>query len=75
MAFSIIYQKNFIVFQHSSVGERISNILDFYGLKNRIYQNDKNIEIEFDINWDQIARCMEEKKRLSEMFLLQHLKN
>ncbi len=75
VAFSIIYQKNFIVFQHSNVGERISNILDFYGLKNRIYQNDKNIEIEFDINWNQIARCMEEKKRLSEMFLLQHLKN
>lgn len=73
LAFSIIYQKKFIVFQHNSVGERLNNILDFYGLKNRIYQNDKNVEIECEINWEQIERCMEKKRRLSEMFLMRHL--
>ena len=72
-AFSIIFEKKFIVFQHCSAGERIRNILKTYGLENRLYQQNKNIEIDAVVDWDKVRKQGEESRRAGENFLKNHL--
>lgn len=73
VAFSIIYQKRFMVFQHSSVGERINNLLSVCSLKDRIYQKEKNTEIDRNIVWDKVDGYMEDNVKTAERFLLKHI--
>lgn len=44
LAFSIIFEKNFVVFPKKGRNSRIENLLDVCGLNNRIYLNDFNID-------------------------------
>lgn len=73
IAFSIIYQKKFAAFQHSSVGERITNVLKYYGLENRLYQDNKNVKIDDAINWGEIERKTEQSVSLAEEFLMDNM--
>lgn len=72
-AFSIIYQKRFMVFQHSSVGERISNILKIHELENRIYQKNIDTEIDRAIEWDRVEQRTETNMEISRRFLMEQL--
>lgn len=72
-AFSIIYRKRFMVFGHSSTGERISNILLLCGLENRILCENENTDIDDNIDWKIVRKHLEENVKLSENFLLKHI--
>lgn len=73
VAFSIIFQKKFIVFQHSSVGNRISNILEVCEMKDKLYQKDREMQIEFQVKWDKVEWCIEKNVRLAEKYLIESL--
>ena len=72
-AFSIIYQKKFVAFQHSHVGERITNLLNWYGLENRLYQDGKKVEIDNKIDWDNVEERMELSIRTAKQFLRENV--
>lgn len=73
VAFSIIYHKKFMAFKHSSVGERIINVLKYYGLENRLYQKHANINIDDMIDWDNVEKKVEGSVRVAEEFLMRHI--
>lgn len=72
VAFSIIFQKKFVVFQHSSVGERIDHILKIHNLEHRVYRKDKEIAIDGDIDWDKVIEHTRNHVKQAEDFLLTH---
>ena len=73
VAFSIIFQKKFVVFQHSKVGERINNILVMHKLENRVYQKDMSKVIDCDIDWERVNECTKKSVMQAEKFLLGHV--
>ncbi len=73
VAFSIIFQKKFVVFQHSKVGERINNILVMHKLENRVYQKDVSMVIDCDIDWERVNECTKKSVMQAEKFLLGHV--
>lgn len=73
-AFSIIFKKNFMAFNHSSVGERIINILTLHDLEKRLYKKDTTVEIDCNIDWIKVERNTEINIRCAELFLLEHIK-
>lgn len=72
-AFSIIYQKNFMVFPLSSRGERIANILQLYGLESRLYQKNGNTKTHEDINWSEVEKRISDSVKIGKEFLRKHL--
>ncbi len=72
VAFSIIYQKKFIVFQHSSAGARISDILELSGLEGRLYQ-EEDFQLDSHIEWSIVERRVKERVRSTEDFFIQCL--
>ncbi len=79
VAFSIIFQKDFVAFQHSSVGARISNILELCGLEDRLYQEDIKRESKIQVqdrtvNWDRVQECIEENVKIADQYLMTGLK-
>lgn len=73
-AFSIIYQKRFMVFSHSSVGERIHNVLAIHKLEDRIYQRENIMDIDCDIEWDKVIEYTKSNVRCSKNYLLNHIR-
>ena len=73
VAFSIIYRKQFVAFIHSTLGARIENIMDICGVKSRIYQPHRYMDIDSRIDWEEAGRRMSEKVKLSEDFLRKNL--
>lgn len=69
IAFSIIYQKKFMAFQHSALGERIDNILELCELKSRLCQKCRNVEIDAEINWEKVGKLLKKNMRAAEDFL------
>lgn len=72
-AFSIIFEKQFVVFQHSSAGARISDILDLCGLECRLYQSE-SFQIDSVIEWDMVERRIREQVESAEIFLMRCLR-
>ncbi len=72
-AFSIIYQKKFMVFQHTKLGARISNLLSLHGLEHRIYERDSRSNIDDVIDWASVKKCTKENVKMSEEFLVEHV--
>ena len=70
VAFSIIYQKKFMVFRHSSVGERINNILEVFDLQDRVYRKGEDIKIEDDIEWKRVMGQIEDNVKKAESFFI-----
>lgn len=73
IAFSIIYEKHFLAFLHSSRGARIENILRILGLESRLYEKGKNGRIELDIDWNEVRQKMKKALERSESFLKKSL--
>ncbi|MDE7184113.1 MAG: polysaccharide pyruvyl transferase family protein, partial [Lachnospiraceae bacterium] len=81
VAFSIIFQKDFVAFQHSRVGARISNILEMCGLEDRLYKEDMErkagIRVQErarTVNWDNVEKRIEEKVKVADRYLMNGLK-
>lgn len=79
LAFSIIFQKDFVVFQHSSLGARISNILEMCGLEDRLHREDRKSGSELQIqsqtvNWNNVEKRIEEEVKAAEQYLMNGLK-
>lgn len=73
-AFSIIYQKQFMVFLHTNRGARLRNILRIYGLEDRLRQGGKAISIDTPIDWKEAERRAENAKKTSREFLMKHVR-
>lgn len=73
VAFSIIFEKDFLAFMHSSSGARIENILRISGLESRLYEQGKNEQIDFYIDWNEVHRKIKESLERSEEFLMKNL--
>ena len=70
-AFSLIFQKNFYVFDNKARGSRITNILNKAGLENRIIEN--NIEKIVKIDYEQVDKNLKDYIASSKQFLLSAL--
>ncbi|MEZ3506028.1 MAG: polysaccharide pyruvyl transferase family protein [Lachnospiraceae bacterium] len=73
IAFSIIFHKNFTAFLHSSVGERISNILQISGLENRFYQENIRVEEDGRIDWKEVEKRIGESVQSAGEFLMKNI--
>ena len=73
VAFSIIYQKKFIAFPHSSRNTRICNLLRKYGLENLQQNNPDQKMIDSLIDWDDIKKRTEEHVKISAEYLWQEI--
>lgn len=67
VAFSIIYQKQFMVFLHRTLGARLRDVLRVHGLEDRIYR--EGAEMDAAIDWDAVLARSEENARLSKEFI------
>lgn len=81
VAFSIIFQKDFVAFQHSSMGVRISNTLEMCGLEDNLYREDQEREAGCrvqawarTVDWDNVEKRIEEKVKAAEQYLMDGLK-
>ena len=73
VAFSIIFQKKFLAFAHSSLSARLQNILRIHGLEDRICgEGDRDIDALVD--WGEVRRRTVEASRASGEFLLGNLR-
>lgn len=70
-AFSILYQKQFLTFAHSSVNARIVNVLRLHGLEARLCQTGGDIDAPVD--WDAVRERTALEVRKSEAFLLDNI--
>ncbi len=72
-AFSIIFQKRFIVFPHTNRGARLRDILRVCGLADRLCKEGQAIDIDASIDWEEAGRRLEGAKKASKDFLMKHL--
>lgn len=76
-AFSIIYQKKFVVFLHTRLGARIRNILEIHGLEDRLYKElykeGRQQEADAAVDWAKAAKSAKESIKESESYLLRNL--
>lgn len=72
-AFSIIYQKRFIVFPHRKLSARLYNILEIHGLEERLYKKDSLSLLDNYINWAEVKRRTKETVNCSADFLKENI--
>lgn len=73
-AFSIIYEKQFLAFLHSSFGARIHNILQIHGLESRLCQNGCRADMDGAIDWDDVRQRRESHREESKRFLTDNIR-
>lgn len=73
VGFSIIYEKKFLVFQHSDRGARIRNILRIHELEDRIYKEKIEVDIDQPVDWYRVRQRMRETVKQSEDFLMKNI--
>ncbi len=73
VAFSIIYEKKFLAFAHSSLGARLLNILRIHGLEDRLCREKKTADIDAFVDWETVRRKTEQAVEASGNFLKQNL--
>ena len=73
VAFSMIYEKQFLAFVHSRLGARMRNIIDIHGLQDRLCEEKPGIDIHDKIDWETVRKRTKESVRASGEFLLKHL--
>lgn len=69
-AFSIIFEKHFLVFAHSTVNERLASLLALHGLADRLCQTGGEIDIPVD--WPAVRARTEAALKPSREFLLKN---
>ena len=72
VAFSIIFEKKFMAFLHSSRGERIRNILTVCGLADRIYDKG-HISMETNIDWGRVKNKIGKEAEKAGDFLKENI--
>jgi hypothetical protein len=73
VAFSILYEKQFLAFAHSSLGTRVSNILQIHGLSGRLCTDQTPGDIRERVDWEEVRRRTREHRDRSGAFLLGNL--
>lgn len=73
VAFSIIYEKQFLAFVHSNLGARVRNILRIHGLQERLCEGSRTADIHARIDWEAVREKTKEHVRLSGEFLLNQI--
>lgn len=66
--FSIIFNKKFFIVPHKKTGSRVTNILDKLQIQDRIYYSldeFKNINYDFNTNWEKVNKRLEEERKKS----------
>lgn len=72
-AFSILFEKQFIAFLHSSRGERVQNLLQVHGLEDRLYRQEEPNGIHRPVDWARVRARTEEWAGKSKAFLAEHV--
>lgn len=70
-AFSIIFEKQFLVFAHSTVNERLASVLAIHGLEDRLCRNGGGIDVLVD--WPAVRARTAEAVKPSREFLIKHV--
>ena len=73
VAFSIIYQKRFLAFDHSNLSARVRNILQIHGLESKICQNGHESDIDAPVDWEKVLQRTRDAVKESGEFLLGNL--
>ena len=71
---SIIFQKRFLAFAHSSLSARLQNILRIHGLEDKICREGDGRDIDADVDWEAVRRRTVEAAGASGEFLLRSLR-
>lgn len=69
VAFSLIFHKPFLVYNHKAVGARIEDLLLSMGVSERIAARNDIPDIDAEIDWAQLERRILDKRKQSEDFL------
>ena len=73
VAFSLIFRKPFLVYNHRLRGARIEDLLASLGMSERIATQNYNPDIDSEIDWGELERRRLSKRKQSEDFLLDAL--
>ena len=73
VAFSIIYEKQFLAFVHRTLGDRVRNVLIFHGLQERLCEGGGDFDIDAYINWEYVRQKTKENVKLSGDFLMKSM--
>ena len=73
VAFSIIFQKRFLAFAHSSLSARLQNVLRIHVLEDKICWEGDGGDIDADVDWEAVERRTVEATAASGEFLLRSL--
>lgn len=74
VAFSIIYEKQFLAFVHKSLGARMRNIINIHGLQDRLCEDGERFDIDTSVDWEAVRQKTKENVRASGEFLLKNLR-
>lgn len=76
--FSIIFNKKFFVIPHKKTGSRVTNLLDKLGIEGRTFNNYnefKDINYDFETNWEEVEEKLEEERQKSLKWLKNAINN
>ena len=71
--FSVIFNKKFFIVPHRKTGARVTNLLDKLGIEGRTfssYNEFKDIDYNFDTNWDEVNKKLDIEREKSINWLL-----
>lgn len=74
VAFSLLFHKPFLVYNHSVRGARIEDLLSGLGAAERIAAQNDNPDIDAEIDWEELDQRISAKRRQSEDFLFDALR-
>lgn len=73
-SFSLLMEKQFLVFKHSTRNARLANLLEKAGLEGRMKgPGEETGDIFAEIPWEQVRRRLEGEKRRSRQFILENM--
>lgn len=76
--FSIIFNRKFFIIPHKKTGARVTNLLDKLSIKGRTfnsYDEFKNIDYDFDTNWEEVNKKLDIEREKSINWLLNAINN
>lgn len=77
LAFSVLFEKQFLVFQHSTYHVRLKNLLEKFSLEKRLVESGKRIglsRMEEKIDWLRVREHLKKERESSERFIKEGMK-
>lgn len=77
LAFSILFEKQFLVFEHSAYHTRLKNLLEKFSLEQRLMRQDEMIDLsrmDEIIDWRSVGKSLQEERKSSENFISEGMK-